>query len=313
MALNVIITGATGFIGSAVLAELLANGANVTVLIRPDSDRHRLATMQGFNEHTYYGMLGKETIHDLHERQPDVFIHCAWRGVHGSERNEVFQIDDNISLTTDSVKLAAAVGCKQWIGLGSQAEYGNPNRPINENCPLEPTTLYGKAKLTSGRAALELCEEHNMACTWLRVFSTYGPGDAPYWFIPYIIQEFIGGRTPKLTKCEQLWDYLYVTDAARAVVATATGSVNGVFNLGSGSSFVIKEYVEAIQSEIGSTIEPAYGAVPYRKDQVMHLEADITKLKAATGWSPIVTRFEGIRKVVEFEQNFRSPCVASFK
>ena len=310
MALNVIITGATGFIGSAVLAELLANGAHVTVLLRPDSDRRRLAAMQGFNELTYYGMLSKETIHDLHERQPDIFIHCAWRGVGGSEKNEAFQMYDNIPLTTDSVELAAAVGCKQWIGFGSQAEYGNPNRRINEDCPLEPTTLYGKAKLASGKAALELCEAHNMAGAWLRVFSTYGPGDAPSWFIPYIIQEFLGGYSPKLTKCEQFWDYLYVTDAARAVVATAIGSVSGVFNLGSGSSYSLKESVEAIRSELGSPVEPVYGAVPYRQDQVMHLEADITKLMAATGWSPVVTRFEGIRKVVEFEQNFRSPCPA---
>ena len=306
MALNVVITGATGFIGAAVLAEFLANGTHVTVLLRPDSDRGRLAAIQGFDELTYYGLLSKETIHDLHERQPDIFIHCAWRGVGGSERNEAFQIDDNIPLTIDSVKLAAAVGCKQWIGLGSQAEYGNPNRRINEDCPLEPTTLYGKAKLESGIAALALCEAHKMAGAWLRVFSTYGPNDAPSWFIPYVIQEFLDGHTPQLTKCEQFWDYLYVTDAARAVVAAATSSVSGVFNLGSGSSYALKEYVEAIRSELGLSIEPAYGAVPYRQDQVMHLEADITRLMTETGWSPIVTLFEGIGKVVEFERNFRA-------
>ena len=100
MALNVVITGATGFIGSAVLAELLANGAHVTVLLRPDSDRLRLAAIQGFNELTYDRLLSKDIIHDLHERQPDIFIHCAWRGVGGSERNEAFQIEENIPLTT---------------------------------------------------------------------------------------------------------------------------------------------------------------------------------------------------------------------
>jgi len=305
MALNVVITGATGFIGSAVLAELLANGAHVTVLLRPDSDRRRLSAIQGFNELTYDGLLSKDIIHDLHEREPDIFIHCAWRGVGGIEKNEAFQIEVNIPLTTDSVELAAAVGCKQWIGFGSQAEYGNPNRRINEDCPLEPTTLYGKAKLASGMAALALCEAYKMAGAWLRVFSTYGPGDAPSWFIPYIIQEFLGGHAPKLTKCEQLWDYLYVTDAARAVVATARGSVSGVFNLGSGSSYALKEYVELIRGELGSPTEAAYGAVPYRQDQVMHLEADITRLIAVTGWSPVVTPLEGIRKVVEFERNFR--------
>jgi len=305
MALNVVITGATGFIGAAVLAELLANGTHVTVLLRPDSDRTRLVAMKGFKTLTYSTLLSKETIHALREQQPDIFIHCAWSGVGGHQRNEALQILDNIPLTLDAVELAATVGCRQWIGLGSQAEYGNQNRRMNEDCPLQPTTLYGKAKLAAGVAALALCDARKMAGVWLRVFSTYGPGDAPSWFIPYVIQEFLGGRTPKLTKCEQLWDYLYVTDAARAVIATATGLTSGAFNLGSGASRPLKDYIEAIRSELGSSLEPAYGAVLYRPDQVMHLEADISKLHLETGWLPRTSLLDGIRKTVEFEKTFR--------
>jgi UDP-glucose 4-epimerase len=307
MAQNIVLTGATGFIGASILAELLTIGANVMVLLRSDSDLTRIVAMKGFKTITYSSLLSKETIQALREQQPDIFIHCAWSGVGGHQRNEASQILDNIPLTLEAVELAAASGCKQWIGLGSQAEYGNQNRRMNEDCPLQPTTLYGKSKLAAGVAALALCEARKIAGVWMRVFSTYGPGDAPYWFIPYVIQEFLVGRTPKLTKCEQLWDYLYVTDAARAVVATANGLTSGTFNLGTGSAHPLKDYIEAIRIELGSTIEPAYGAVPYRQDQVMHLEADITRLTEITGWTPAVTIFQGIKKVVEFERTFRPP------
>lgn len=309
MALNFIITGATGFIGSAILAELLAVGAQVTVLLRDDSDRTRLATMDGFNVQIYSSLLSKETICALREKQPDIFIHCAWRGVGGQQRNEAFQILDNIPLTTDSVKLAAAVGCKQWVGLGSQAEYGIQNCRLNENSPLQPTTLYGKAKLAAGVAALALCEVHAIAGVWLRVFSTYGPGNASSWFLSYVIQEFLAGRAPKLTKCEQSWDYLYVTDAARGVIATAQGSISGVFNLGSGSSRPLKDYIEAIRTELDSSLEPIYGAVPYRLDQVMHLEADITRLTSTTNWYPLVDFTQGIIANIDFERKRRLTTV----
>ena len=299
---HVAITGATGFIGSAVLKELLLGGARVTVLLRPDSNTARLEPMDSFETLTYSRLLDPPTIERLKENKPDVFIHCGWRGVGGDERNEAFQITCNVQATINAVELAAASGCRKWIGLGSQGEYGNQNRSLNENAALLPTTVYGKAKVAAGMAALALCEARQIAGVWLRVFSTYGPADAPNWLIPYVIQEFLAGRAPKLTQCEQLWDYLYVADAARAICAAANGTTNGIFNLGSGCALPLKDYIEAIRSELATSLEPAYGAVPYRPDQVMHLEADISRLTEATGWRPATSVREGIRATVAFER-----------
>lgn len=299
---HVAITGATGFIGSAVLKELLLNGTRVTVLLRPDSNTARLNPIDGFETFTYSHLLDQSTIDGLREHKPDVFIHCGWRGVGGHERNESFQITSNVPATIDAVELAAAAGCRQWIGLGSQAEYGNLNLRINEDAPLLPTTVYGKAKLAAGVAAIALCETRKIAGVWIRVFSTYGPGDAPYWFIPHVIQEFIAGRAPKLTKCDQLWDYLYVGDAARAVARIANGTTAGVFNLGSGFARPLKHVIETIRKELAPRLQPDYGAIPYRPDQVMHLEADISRLQAATAWKPTMNLTDGIRATVAFER-----------
>lgn len=305
MASHVVITGATGFIGAAVVAAMLSRGSRVTVLLRPDSDPWRLAALTGFAIVKYSRLLDEENVSALRRSEPDTFIHCAWQGVSGQARNEAFQIVENIPMTLDAVELAAVVGCRQWIGLGSQAEYGNQNCRLNEDAPLCPTTLYGRAKLAAGIAALALCEARELAGVWLRVFSTYGPGDARHWLIPYVIRELLAGRAPDLTRCEQRWDYLYVADAASAIATVADGNMKGIFNLGSGSSRLLKDYIEAIRNELGSTLEPIYGAIQYRPDQVMHLEADISRLSAATGWRPNTTMSQGIRATVAFERTQR--------
>ncbi|RZT05405.1 Nucleoside-diphosphate-sugar epimerase [Duganella sp. CF402] len=303
MVRNVVITGGTGFIGAAIVRELLAAGNHVTVLVRQDSDLTRLNGLSAVTIVRYSALHSAETIAALSAAKPDAFIHCAWQGVGGQDRNAAFQVKDNLALTLDAVDLAAAIGCRQWVGLGSQAEYGNQNRRLNEDAALLPTTLYGKAKLAAGIAALALCEARGIQGAWLRVFSTYGPGDAPGWFIPFVTQEFLAGRKPTLTKCEQQWDYLYVADAARAVVAVIDSAASGVFNLGSGSARPLVDYVEAIRSVLASDLTPEYGAVPYRPDQVMHLEADTSKLTTQTGWRPTVDLSAGIAATVAFERN----------
>lgn len=299
---HIAMTGATGFIGSAILAELLSRKSEVTVLLRSNSDCSRLSELRGFETLTYSQLTNEETIWELREKQPDIFIHCSWRGVVGHDRNEAFQITYNIPMTLDAVELGVAAGCRQWIGLGSQAEYGNQNCRLDEETPLHPSTLYGISKFAAGVASLALCRARGISGAWLRVFSTYGPGDSPQRCIPYVIDEFLAGRPPKLTRCEQLWDYLFVADAARAVAAAANGTTSGVFNVGSGSARPLKDYIEAIRRELDSAPEPVYGAVPYRLDQVMHLEANISRLTEATGWRPKASLADGIRETVSFAQ-----------
>lgn len=302
-AMRVILTGATGFIGSAMLAELNRRKIRTLVLLRPESDRRRLPPTALENS-LVFSQLDEPGLADkLRCKQPEVFIHCAWRGVSGQDRNADYQLAENVPFTLASVELAAAAGCRQWIGLGSQAEYGNANRILDEKAPTQPTTLYGQAKLAAGAGALALCANKNLAGAWLRIFSTYGPGDHPHWMIPHVIREFLSERAPQVTRCEQKWDYLFVTDAARAIANVADGNISGVFNLGSGEAWPLKTIIETIRAELKSPLQPAYGAIPYRSDQVMHLQADIAKLRTATGWLPQVSLEDGIKKTVAYEKN----------
>ena len=295
---KIVLTGATGFIGSAVLKQLISDGHEAVVLLRNESNTDRIRAFSGYQAVYYQDLAQAELVETLAAHKPDAFIHIAWRGVGGSDRNEPFQVTENLPFTLRSVELAHAIGCRHWIGIGSQAEYGNPNSKVAETAAALPTTLYGKAKLASCWASLGLSESLTMRSSWIRVFSTYGVGDEPAWFIPYIISELKKGNRPKLTKCEQLWDYLYVDDAARAILSVLYQEATGIFNIGSGRAISLKSVVELIRQAINPDVIIDYGAVPYRPDQVMHLEADTARIKQLTGWMPVVSIEDGINRMI---------------
>jgi UDP-glucose 4-epimerase len=299
---RVLLTGATGFVGSHVLRKLLADGRhNVAVLLRHTSRTWRIRDVIGRTVRIEADLTEPEPAYaPLTNFAPDTVVHLAWSGVGNPFRNDQTQID-NIPATVALLRLAHRVGAKHWVGLGSQAEYGPCDRPIDEDTPTRPTTLYGVAKLSSGLIAQHLCGQLGLRFAWLRLFSCYGPGDDPAWMLPYLILTLRAGKKPALTAGEQLWDYLYVTDAAEAICQVAlTPTASGAFNLGSGRAAPIRTIVERVRDLIDPQLPLGFGEVPYRPDQVMRLEANITRLRDATGWSPQIDLDEGLRRTVEW-------------
>lgn len=295
---TITILGATGFLGKALISELLkSNDSKIIILMRETSNSlfqldSRIICIR------YHTLTGESLINSLKEHSPDIFINLAWKGVFGSLRNEDFQVLENLPIAINATVLASLAGCKQYVGIGSQAEYGNQNKRIDEFCQTKPTSVYGKAKLASYYASSALCQLNDMILTWIRVFSTYGPGDNPKWFIPYIIGEILEGRTPKLTMCEQKWDYLYFEDAAKGIISLANLRSDGIFNLGSGNAISLRTIVNEILTQLNSKIMPEFGALNYRDDQIFYLEANITKIIEETGWEPSVKLEEGIRQTI---------------
>ena len=299
--MRIFLTGASGFVGSHLLEQLVGTDHQVAVLLRPGGDRRRiqkfLASVQVIE-----GDLSQSDgwSAQLQRFVPETVIHLAWSGVLNADRDNTAQTQ-NVSDTAELVKAAHRAGAKNWIGLGSQAEYGPCSRRIREDQPTNPTTLYGASKLASCWLARSLCAKLGLRFAWLRLFSSYGPGDAPTWMIPSVILQLLAGQRPALTACEQLWDYVFVADAAEAVLRTAiTPDAEGIFNLGSGQAIPLRKIVETLRDLVKPGAPLGFGEIPYRPDQVMHLEADISRLQKATGWQPRTTLAEGLKKTVAY-------------
>lgn len=306
--MRVLLTGAAGFIGSHTLRRLLDDdGLQIAVLVRARSDAWRIQDLSDSvqwieGDLTALGTAEAAVI----DFAPDAVVHLAWHGVGNRLRNDDAQVQ-NLTGTLALLRIAQRAGTRHWIGFGSQAEYGPHNGSIAEDAATQPTTLYGVTKLSAGHYTRLLCEQHGMRYAWLRLFSAYGPQDDPDWMIPSVIRKLFQQDQPALTPGGQLWDFVYVTDVAEAVYrALTTPDATGVFNLGSGQAQTIRSVAEHIRDLIDAALPLGFGAVPYRSDQVMHLQAKIERLKTATGWSPQIGLNDGLAQTVEF---YREHCV----
>lgn len=300
--MKVIVTGASGFIGASLLKDCLKAGHEAICLKRPNSDLRRVAgeSFRTIDFTDDAGSLAPEDEAALAAAAPDAMIHLAWRGVGNQDRNDLMQIE-NIALTTGLARLAARLGARRFIGLGSQAEYGPCAGRIAEDQPLAPTTLYGATKASAYLLSKTLCEQAGVAFSWIRVFSTYGPDDEPYWMIPSLIRSLSSQGYYAMTPGEQRWDYCHVRDAARAVrLVSELEEGAGAVNLGSGASAPIRFFAEKIRDLVNPAATLGFGDISYRPDQVMRLEADTDKLTRLTGWRPEVALEDGLRETVDW-------------
>lgn len=304
-----VITGATGVIGMALTNKLIEEKIHVTVLVNPGSKRLERISKSEYLTVVSCGLADYKDITNLPDEagRPEVFYHLAWAGTFGADRNNKELQKKNVEYTLDAVKLAHRLGCRSFIGVGSQAEYGRVSGVLTHETPCNPENEYGINKLEAGIKSRELARELGIKHIWTRVLSIYGPYDGDATMVTSTINKLLSGQVPELTKGEQLWDYLYSKDAAKALFLLGfggedcLGGVDGsVYPIGSGKARPLKEYIEIIRDEVSPCSELGFGMVPYADKQVMHLCADISLLKRDVDFSADYSFKEGIKETVAY-------------
>ncbi len=292
-----IVTGATGAVGMALLSELIREGIATTVLCRKDSPRSARIPDHPLIEKVDCSLSELNTLTFSEEKRFDVFFHFAWEGTTGASRNDMPMQNRNVAHTLDAVSLAHRLGCHTFIGAGSQAEYGRVEGKLTAETPAFPENGYGIAKLSAGQMSRVMCDGLGLRHIWVRILSVYGPYDTPNSMVMSTVRKLVAGEKPSFTAGEQIWDYLYSGDAARAMVALARSGKHGqIYCLGSGDPKPLKEYIMKIRDTVSPEALLGLGDVPYAPKQVMYLCADITDLTADTGFVPKTSFEEGIRE-----------------
>ncbi len=296
---RVIITGATGAIGMALIKELLEKKIEVLVIVRPDSGRvDRLPV----HEHLRVLRCPLDALDTVTREEIgnfDICFHLAWVGTIGPQRDDLYLQLKNVQYTLDAVHMAHRLNCKVFVGAGSQAEYGRVEGKLTSKTPANPVMGYGIAKLCAGQMSRLECRKLGIRHEWTRILSVYGPYDGEATMITSGIRHMLRGERSGFSKGEQQWDYLYSEDAAYALYLIALKGRDGaVYPLGSGMARPLYEYIGTMRASIGKEAEAGIGDLPYREGQIMYLCADIGELTADTGFQPRISFEEGIRKTI---------------
>lgn len=294
-----IVTGATGAIGTALVKWLVDRKIEILVLTRENSRRNQNIPVHPLVHIKFCSLEQLEAIENDTGKTYDVFYHLAWMGAAGPQRHDMYIQNQNVRYALDAVRAAKKFGCHTFIGAGSQAEYGNTEAPLKWDTPVFPSMGYGYAKLCAGQMTRDYAAQLDLRHIWVRILSVYGPNDGAQSVVMYTIGQLRQGLTPQLTKGEQIWDYLYSDDAAKALYLLGEkGTDRKIYVLGSGTAKPLKEYIQIIRDIASPGTNICFGTIPYVKNQTMYLCADTSDLERDTGWYAETDFSEGIKNIL---------------
>lgn len=275
---RVLVTGASGFVGRPAVAALAERGADVHAVARTRPG----GGADGVEWHEC-DLLEAGASRALARRvRADQLLHLAWTTEPGaywsSPENDRWE-----AASGELIDSFAAAGGRRAVVAGSCAEYrwGSAG-PLAEDSPLEPRSRYAAAK-DALRRRLEHVQGPSVA--WARLFFLYGPGERDQRLVPSVIDALQRGERPPLTPGTHRRDYLYVDDAAAALVRLLEVEEPGPVNVAAGRAVAIREVVLAIAEALDrlDLIEFGTLAAPEEPDVV---EADVKRLAQAIEFSP---------------------------
>ncbi|MDD3252687.1 MAG: NAD(P)-dependent oxidoreductase [Lachnospiraceae bacterium] len=302
---RIVMTGATGFIGRHVAGELLARGVEVYALVRPESRQKELLPNHE-KLHLLPGTMADAEAFVEELGHADGFLHFAWGGVNREQIDSPVVQAANVSDSLACVRAAHRLGCQVFMDAGSRVEYGiTEDGSMEETMECHPVNAYGAAKLEFYQKALELCRGWKMTYYHLRFFSVYGTGDHPWSIISTLVRELPQGNTVSLSACRHRWNFMEISDAARAVAELYAHSDRHVgetqiVNIASEDTRVLKEFVEELHELCGGSGRLEYGSFVQAKEGALSICPRTEWLRRLTdnSWQERTAFAEGIRRML---------------
>lgn len=283
---TILITGATGFLGSH-LANTLIKEYKIIILKRSFSDIFRIKDI--LQSADYYDINNIPLKNIFKENKIDIVIHTATD--YGRDQKSLINlINTNLVFPLELLELSIKNGIKSFI-----------------NTDTFYYKHYNEYSLTKKQFVGWLKHyKQKIKIFNLQIEHMYGKLDNETKFLPQIIKKLIKNENINLTPGEQKRDLIYITDVVNAfscIINNLTKTKNGFydFSIGSGKTVSIRLLVEMLKKIINSSSNLNFGALPYRKDEIMESKGDISKI-LKFGWQPTIHLEKGLQKIVEYER-----------
>ncbi len=308
--MKVLITGASGFIGSHLVEEAVGEGFSVRVFLRYNSTGYTGNLTQIPEDvlrgvEIFWGDIRDYTSVERAVRGVDAVMHLAAQiSVPYSFQNPIDFAINNVVGTTNVLKASVEHGVCRFVHVSTSEIFGGSDRPLDESSPRAPKSPYAASKVGADAMVRSFYHTYGLNAVIVRPFNTYGPRQSLRALIPWIIVQALRGDVVRLGNLTPRRDLTYVKDTVRGILSALKVRTEGFLdvNLGSGRGYSVEELVDIVGRVLNKRLEVVSDPTLVRPKEVevFNLVSDNRKAREVLNWSPRVSIEEGIRLTAEY-------------
>ncbi len=296
--MKVIISGANGFLGQNLVNECCNNGIEVVAILR----KNPIGESGDYSNCLYVtlqeALSDKAVVEKM--QNADFFFHFAWVGTSGPTRKNVDEQIENLAILEKCMRVAALSDCKKFINAGSIMEAEMLQRWSAPSANYQSTDVYSVLKITSDYLGRIKAAENGIDYINLVISNIYGPGERSERFINSVLKKMINNIDISLSSCTQLYDFIYITDAVKAIMKVAEGGKSGNYYIGNAEQKPLKDFVIKMQEVTKTDSKLLFGDVMKSNKDLVFSELDCSRIYNELGFVIKTSFTEGIRKTVDY-------------
>ncbi len=307
---RVLITGATGFIGSHLARRLHDEGAEIHILLRKESSTYRIRDIIKSVVLWQGDLTDPRSLHScIRHAKPQIVFHLATsRNVLRDAALMDVMIDTNVKGTVNLVKslIDEEVAVECFVNTGTCEEYGNAPTPFHEDMREMPVSPYSASKVAATYFCQMVYRTMGLPIVTLRPFLVYGPSqDTDVMFIPSLIDHCLKDKDFPMTTGDQTREFNYIDDVVDAylLAAQCRNAAGEIINIGNGIEYRLKDVADRIVQITGSSTRLLVGAIPKRSGETEHFFCSDEKAKRLLRWEPKISLDAGLQKTIDWYRN----------
>lgn len=297
---KVIVTGANGFVGSALVKELVKNDVEVLAMDMPGCNGNLPVC-----DKVKFLPLALDNISSLkdliNDRDFDCFYHFAWAGSAGAARADTKLQLQNAQWTIDCLRAAKEVGCLKFVAAGSIMEHETMAAAFASGNKPGLGYIYGSGKLVAHTMAMSVAADIGIDLVWAEITNAYGVGELSPRMVNTTIRKVIKGEEPQFTAGTQNYDFVYIDDVAKAFYLIGkNGKPFNEYLIGSSNAKPLKEFLLEMKAAIAPDLNFVFGDIQFTGINLPLEKYDCSKTEKDIGFKAQISFGEGCRRTMEW-------------
>ena len=300
---EILITGATGFVGSQILRRFVNKNIKTNIIIRKSSNIWRINDIINKTKYHEVDITNRLKIDQIIKKiKPQIVFHLATYGAYPHQKKENKIRKNIIEGILNLLNPCLTNDLKLFVNTGSNSEYGFSRKVMKEKNLLNPNSYYGIYKATSTMICSKLAIEHNLPIITVRPFHVYGPYEEKTRLIPTLITSLLENKNPPLVSPKISRDLIYIDDVVDFYLKLIRSRIpyGNIINLGSGKSFTIEEIFYKVKKLTKSNVIPKWSTMDNRSWDQENWVSNMDKAKKLLKYQTKVSLDNGLKRTINW-------------